>query len=461
MGALGELLGSWAPAPAATAEPAELGWAPLAVAGCVAVVCGAAAVWALRSPNSKARAKGRDAKHVNYIFCFNTGRSGSEYLYKVFAAVPDVVARHEAFPIMCGEMMHQFNEGNKGPMREAMPAKLEQIKRTGRGKVYVETNHTFGKGFGLLLPEHIPQEQIGVVILNRGAAATAASLLRCGDVPGRNWLSRAFYLRPGQARNMTQPPKGASPLQLCRWYVDEMMVHRLADFQQRFPRITYVTASLDQLNDVDFVQGMLSAFGLEATPVQLSGVVGVHANTRPGIPRVPTEVLDAPQKYRDADSLPLGELKSMLARMADDVAARHSASRTKWWLQKGQCYFPGSVSEVTMAHVCGMREELEDEYQVSLLHSSALLNLQSLYTASWAPDDVLLLLMNPPLRRCGLTQQQVLDALYGPSNPKTDPGIIQPGSKDMLQVMWVMGALGVVRWLWLLTFTGKPALAGF
>ena len=124
---------------------------------------------------------------------------------------------------MNGEPMQRFNQGDEAPLRDLMPAKWNAIRRArGRRRTYCETNHSFVKGWGWLVPdEWAPQEQIGVIILRRDPEKVATSLLRLHDVPGASSFSRTWYLAPGSKRNRSEPPAGGDPYDLCAWYVRE------------------------------------------------------------------------------------------------------------------------------------------------------------------------------------------------------------------------------------------------
>jgi hypothetical protein len=184
--------------------------------------------------------------------------------------------------------------------------------------VYAEANHCFIKGFGWLLPEYIPEEEIGVIVLRRDPDAVARSFYRIGvnafNNGGRGWLihanarqrlvplppipfltaryyyyrllHRAYYfakarprltLRVCEGRDEPRTPADLN-IRLLRWYVDE--VYALTDrYKQTFPRIRYFEATTEQLNNLSRVQDLFAFFGFKPKD-SLAGVVGVPINTK-------------------------------------------------------------------------------------------------------------------------------------------------------------------------------------
>ena len=254
-------------------------------------------------------------ERVEYIFSINTGRSGSDYLARIFKHVADCRSCHEPLPIGNGKAMRLFSLGRSAAMRTLTERKVEVIAEMKRDcRLYFESNHCFIKGFGWLIPHHIPQEKIGVVILKRDKAKIAASLFRIGASPlnpaGRRWLipldlrnplvsppttplayqcarvvkfmyrSASFVTRQLSARQLPYPQRLKSfELKCLEWYVDETYA-RAEAFKKKFPRIQYYEVSIDELNSVESVRRMLAFFDCSAeTP--LSDVVGEATNLKP------------------------------------------------------------------------------------------------------------------------------------------------------------------------------------
>jgi len=78
---------------------------------------------------------------------------------------------------MNGSPMQKFNAGDDSELRE-LPLKMRESERRVRMvvKSIAETNHSFIKGWGYLIPDaYVPQEEIEVIILRRDVDKTAPS----------------------------------------------------------------------------------------------------------------------------------------------------------------------------------------------------------------------------------------------------------------------------------------------
>jgi hypothetical protein len=302
---------------------------------------------------------------IKYLFSINAGRSGSDYLTELLSKATNSVTIHEGAPIMNGRPMQQFNEGDEAALRALMPAKMKAIQRQGKNgrKIYCETNHSYIKGWGYLLPdEHIPQEEIGVIILRRDTAKTAYSLLRVHDVPGASAWGRLWYLTPGAKRNLSQPPAGANPYELCCWYVEEVN-RRGEEYQTRFPRIRYLNCTLEQLNDLGFVTRLFDTFGLIPSP-ELAEVVGKPLNIRHEWPALSLEELIAAPRYPSADSLPPAERSTLVAGM---VAYLHQHKAAELSAMRPDIGMGGTMGFAATTVFSQAERALEDTFHYSLM----------------------------------------------------------------------------------------------
>lgn len=212
-----------------------------------------------------------------YIFSINPGRCGSHYLSELLKCAAGCHADHEPEPRLTGQEMRDFNNGDDGPMRALMPRKLAAIEKAANGRVYVETSHFFIMGFGWLLPEYLKEEEMAVIILARDPVKVGESWHRINRVPGTE-KARSSVLHPGGARNLSLPPTKASPLDLCIWHAREVYL-RAEEYQRRFPGMTFVRVSLEDLNDLGKVTQVFDACGLQAT-AKLARVAGVATNLK-------------------------------------------------------------------------------------------------------------------------------------------------------------------------------------
>jgi hypothetical protein len=256
---------------------------------------------------------------IEYIFCINTGRSGSGYLKNIFTHVSGCRSFHEPEPIGNEKVMRRYSRGHLEPMRKFTQEKINSIKDLkGDYQTYVETNHCFIKGFGWFVPQHLPEDRIAVIILKREKSKIAESLLRIGCSPllpdGRNWTNTPEIKDP-----LVTPPKILIPpkatyqcarvikyvlrrtsylisrilrkefkynpqwltnyeLECLKWYVEETY-EKTAAFKRQYPKIKYYETNIEDLNSFESVQKMLMHFGLSGKE-SLKNIVGKRVNLK-------------------------------------------------------------------------------------------------------------------------------------------------------------------------------------
>lgn len=214
--------------------------------------------------------------------------------------------------------MRDFLTGNIAPMRLLAQEKVHQIKEaTQNHSLYVETNHTFIKGFGWFIPELLPEDDIGVIILTRNKSKITRSYLRVGasplEISGRSWL-----MTPNIKDPIIPPPKFIFPpaitykfflfirkfimpdrvnqqetdrktslinrwitryeLACLSWYVDETFA-RGRIYQEKFKRIRYYEVDIEELNTYEQISEMLSFFGHQPND-SIKTIIGSPTNLR-------------------------------------------------------------------------------------------------------------------------------------------------------------------------------------
>jgi hypothetical protein len=254
---------------------------------------------------------------VKYLFCINTGRSGSHYLHEIFKHVENCQVWHEAQPIGHGKVMRDYFFGKPELMQELTAKKVEEIQQVKKeSDCYIETNHCFIKGFGWFLPKYIPQEEIGVLILRRNPAQIVDSLLRINCSPlaiaGQTWV-----LTPDIKNYCIEPPNWLiSPKvtyelfcllkrlllskklysllniqfrqienlidkyekECLRWYVDETNALSIS-YQEKFPNIKYFQVDVESLNNIENIRELLNYFGLSEKST-IEKVIGKPTNLK-------------------------------------------------------------------------------------------------------------------------------------------------------------------------------------
>ena len=299
---------------------------------------------------------------IKYIFCINSGRCGSDYLTELLSKAENTVSIHEGVPIMNGFPMEKFNTGDDHELQKLMPLKMREINKKSKNgrKIYCETNHSFIKGWGYLLPDaYVPQEEIGVIILRRDIDKTAYSMLRIHDVPASSERTRTWLLTPNTERNLSNPPNNASPYDLCKWYIEETYL-RAEEYKKIFPRIRYVECDLEQLNNYDFVVEMFATFDLIPTPF-LQDAVGKVFNGRNQWPKLSLEeLLAAPS----ADSLKDRERDALIAQMVNYLQEKKADEIAK---AQPNDAMGGSFAMEANRIVAYAERELEEVFKYSLM----------------------------------------------------------------------------------------------
>ena len=302
---------------------------------------------------------------IKYIFCINPGRCGSDYLTELLSKAENAVSIHEGVPIMNGSPMQKFNAGDDSELRELMPLKMREIRKKSKNdrKIYCETNHSFIKGWGYLIPDvYVPQEVIGVIILRRDVDKTAYSLLRVHDVPGASEWARTWLLSPNSPRNLSQPGDNANPYALCKWYVEETYL-RAEEYKRMFPKIRYIECELEQLNNYDFVVGMFSFLDLVPTPA-LQDAVGRVLNVRNEWPKLPVEELLIAPKYPSADGLEEIARDALITKMVNYLQEKKANEIAK---AQPDLAMGGSLAMEANRIVAFSEKELEEVFKYSLI----------------------------------------------------------------------------------------------
>lgn len=240
---------------------------------------------------------------IRYIFSISTGRSGSNYLANTLGEVENVHAFHEPHPIMNGEPMIEFLKGNHSILSSMMNEKLINIKaEINKDSIYVETNHTFIKGFGWFVPSFIPHEEIGIIFLKREKCEIVNSYKRINCTPltiyGLDWLMTPLMINPINPVSLFDKiiyrilfsPSHLSLLRIFRskynifnsflkepeyvkkkelkfleWYVDETYAQG-ERFKIEYPKIKIYETTVSNLNNEQEYKNLFSFFGIDFNP---------------------------------------------------------------------------------------------------------------------------------------------------------------------------------------------------
>lgn len=153
------------------------------------------------------------------VVTLTAGRSGSTYLARLLAGLPDVTCRHEA-PPHYGFALRAAQHRPEAARRFLLEYKLPRIAEAPTSR-YAEVSHLFCKGFvePLLALDVVPN----AIVLRRAPRAVAASWLTRDAIPGRNRRGLRLHVHPGDPGTLPLPRWWrATDYQLCFWYALEI-----------------------------------------------------------------------------------------------------------------------------------------------------------------------------------------------------------------------------------------------
>lgn len=160
----------------------------------------------------------------SFVFTCATGRCGTAYLASLFDAAhePQPKLMQEGNVALAAMVRDVAANGNERVARDFLSTvKLPHIERTCRRRVYLETAHTFSKGFLLPLID-VLGARLKMIRLRRRSIDVVNSLLRLGTIPPAS----AWYLRGTDAICVGRMPEEAwsrlSDREKCAWYVEEI-----------------------------------------------------------------------------------------------------------------------------------------------------------------------------------------------------------------------------------------------
>jgi hypothetical protein len=228
----------------------------------------------------------RTRKLERLIFTATTGRSGTQTLARIFAAIPECRATHEPHPMMNGAVLQAASHGDSALVdRVYRQIKSINILRQAAGRrYYLEANHLFIKTFARHAINDFG-ERLAVVHLVRPAVEVATSIYCLQDFPGTErgnywWLD---YQAPSNLLPIKEildtDPEFSHPFYKALWYWYEIEA-RIADWHARVPTLRMVRFETQWLNQLPRVLGLLEAVGVEYPRAAIEAVVGLKENRK-------------------------------------------------------------------------------------------------------------------------------------------------------------------------------------
>jgi len=223
---------------------------------------------------------------THYVFTMTAGRTGTDWLAKLFATNLNCVAKHEYrafgdFGVRTQDvgLMHMFNQlGNTDEVRDFWRRKFSLIPET---PLYVEANHALAK-CGLIenldmLPEG---SHVSIITLRRDWLRQAMSYLNRHDFANYStvWL---WYLDSNYQNNIVSPTPFANLAVIGHilWYMAEVEARQAYYRQLYADRYRFIDLTLEDMATPVGAHKLLALFGHEGT-VMLPEVANANLNSQ-------------------------------------------------------------------------------------------------------------------------------------------------------------------------------------
>ena len=206
-----------------------------------------------------------------YLFCINSGRSGSQYLATLLRTDPQVAAFHEAVPEMNGDILRLAEREPYAATYDARRFKAaavrELLARYPGRRVYAETNHMFIKTFfDVAMTEFSAEagERVGVVLLRRELAAVVKSFAELGMFTDSNAYWPAWMSSPYAHTRAIEPaaPEGTlDALETTVAYLVDIEA-RAQRFRRDFPGADVFETRIEAFADPREIERLFAWAGL-------------------------------------------------------------------------------------------------------------------------------------------------------------------------------------------------------
>jgi hypothetical protein len=205
----------------------------------------------------------KSIKSKRCVFTITAGRTGTNYLQKLFTLFPDTLSVHEGAP----DFVNVLRRAQQNPdiaYSFCLQTKLPFIASVKKNR-YVETSHLFCKGFveSFIKCGVIPD----IVVLRRPPRQIASSLLKLNTVPARTPYGFMYLLSPEDPNVLPLPQwQYMNDYQLCFWYCLEIE-RRQKLYTEMFRTLgaTVVETQLSELLNFDSFVDIVTRLGFTAS----------------------------------------------------------------------------------------------------------------------------------------------------------------------------------------------------
>lgn len=212
-----------------------------------------------------------------YIFCINSGRSGSNYLSYLLDSTAECRCYHERYPNFAGYAIQKMNSEGFENTIEFQRIKIKAILQEEIDKpIYGDTSHLFIKSWFVAAVNEL--SNIKVIWLKRNLDDIVKSMLRLNAIPDKTFKGQNWYLKSSYKYNLLKAQKSMTDKENCEWYAKEIE-KRAEFFQEKYPHIPFYEIDLEDLNDKDKVFGFLKLLNLTPTAAT-EKLIGVKRNIK-------------------------------------------------------------------------------------------------------------------------------------------------------------------------------------
>ena len=217
-----------------------------------------------------------------YIFCINSGRSGSDYLAKVLDTAAEVKAFHEPAPEMTGPFLRMVTTDTYRHSFSRRKFKVRAIRKLAgsvHAKVYAETSHMFIKTYFDVAVHGL--KHVRVIFLKRNIFDTLCSFYELGyfsdwESSWKDWMISPFAKTSAIDAFITGEVQDQVSLAIA--YLIDIRA-RGARFKSEFPRVPVYEIGLYDLNRKEEVEKLFR--WLHITPTEETwNIVGRKKNDR-------------------------------------------------------------------------------------------------------------------------------------------------------------------------------------
>ncbi|MEQ1484728.1 hypothetical protein [Methyloglobulus sp.] len=231
-----------------------------------------------------------------YVFVVSTGRCGTNTLANICAKIPKCESLHEPHPMMNGDIMISYNQGDEKPAKNQFYLrKLPHIFWASAFSTwYIESSHMFIKSFGDFAYKTFGSK-LRLIHLTRDPIEVSNSYYLRGNIPGTpigdDWTLN--YRAAKNSLNLSELLDTDERFQhdffKCLWYWYEIEARMIA-FSAKYPSVPVVHIDTNAFNDIHALEQLFRQLNIPVGREVLSTMVGTRSNRSNVAPALPENI---------------------------------------------------------------------------------------------------------------------------------------------------------------------------